>query len=296
MANRLEGEWEIETAYNDIVELRWPTLGITSLSGIGLPPVGRAAQATPTEHGSEDLGFRLEDREVICGVAWGPKYARFGADCMSERRKSGVYKAFNQLASPLILRRTLDNHEVMELRRCYYGGGVERDTNQQYETAEFSSFLLICRDPAWYEIGTRTITVTLADMAAGVYYDIVTLTSADGLTTGGDWYAYPTIALLGPMTYFDLESTTSGQRLRFTGDIAAGETVTLITNPKVVTATSDVNGNVENYIPPGDDFGGFAIWPDPVATGGNNEWEVETGGMDANSTVTFTWEDRWQGI
>ena len=67
--------------------------------------------------------------------------------------------------------------------------------------------------------------------------------------------------------------------------------------PKLkLSATSTVNGNVETNIYPEDDFGGFCFWPDPLIDDGENEWELETQGMDANSQVVFTWEDRYQGV
>jgi hypothetical protein len=190
----------------------------------------------------------------------------------------------------------LKDGTVRELRRCYYGGGVERDSDALFDNIETSSFLLIGRDPAWYDQDQVTITAIYSDFTHGLYASTLTLDDTDGLTTAGDWYTYPIITIYGPCTSFDLRSTTTGQRLRYTGVVLAGETVTLTTNPHIVTAVSDVSGNVETNIPPSDDFGGFALWPYPLATDGDNEWELEVVDIDANSQFRFTWEDRYQGI
>lgn len=295
MANRIEGEWELETDYGDVWDLRFPTGGISRITGIGLPPRNKASQQTPTEHGSELLATTFADREIVIGCQLAPRYTSSG-DCMAEQRKRGPYRTLNYLAGPLTLRRTLSNHEVREQRRCDYDGGMERDSAGLWENLEADSFLLIGRDPAWYDPDSYSISVVYDDFTHGLYLSTVTIDDTDGLITNGDWYTFPTIAILGPCDTFDLVSNTTGQRLRYSYSIVGGETVTLTTNPKALSASSNVWGDVENHIPPSDNFGGFRLDPHPVATDGENEWDLEVSGIDANSTFTFTWEDRYQGI
>lgn len=292
MANLLEGEWQIETAQGWVWDLTWPKAGITRITGIGLPVAGRASQRTPTQHGSADLGFRLEDRELLVGFAW-PCVGTFEAG-----RRAGAYKAMSYLASPLIMRRATRDRAIFELREVYYGGGLELDSAETWDTGvEFAVARLVARDPVWYETTENTITVLYEDMAHGIYADTITLDDADGLITVGDWYAFPTIEITGPCTMFDLQSGTTGQQLRYYGEIVAGEVVTIVCNPHpaFLSATSTINGNVERYIYPEDDFGGFCLWPDPLVTDGENEWSLETQGMGAGSQTVFTWEDRYQG-
>lgn len=285
MANRLDGLWQIVGNNGEV----WDPF-ITRIAGIGLPPASRVVAKTPTQDGSAELGFVLEDREVLVGLMW----HCHGTLAAARRRKP--YKVLGYLNSPVTIRRTLDDQSRIELRQCVYNGGMELDSAQAFDGAEYAGVSLICRDPAWYG-DSHAITVEYEDMAHAVYGDSAQLTSAEGLYTDGDWYAYPTISILGPCNYFDLQSATTEQRLRYYREVVAGETVTICTNPHpaYLSAQSSVQGQVRNYIYPGDDFGGFCLWPDPKAAAGCNVWEIDTAGMDARSSLTFAWEDRWQG-
>jgi len=288
--SRLEGLWQIITDDGTVWELKWPTGGITRMVGAGLPIASYATQKTPTQHGSSHLGFRLEEREIIIGIGLGSTRL-----CSENRRQAGPYKALNYLSGPLTLRRSTDDGGVLELRRCWYGGGMEIDSENLFEDSEFSAIRLICRDPAFYDTDSHSASLEYSDFSHGPYSSTASLDSTDGLSTNGDWYAYPTIVIVGPCTSFDLQSATTGQRLRLVKEIAAAETVTIETNPFISTVVSDVDGNAEQYVPPGDDLGGFRLDPYPLAADGNNEWNVEATGIGANSMFTFTWEDRYLG-
>jgi hypothetical protein len=283
---RLEGQWELETSAGDV----WELTGITRMTGHGLPPATFAAQQTPTIHGSSHLGFRIENREIVIGIALGPAYASL-SNCAETARRRGPYPTLNLLAGPLTLRRTDRWQGVLELRNCWYAGGMEGDSENLFENKEFFATLLICRDPVFYDTEARSLSMVYANFDHGPDYSTVTLEPH----TYGDWYAFPTLAILGPCTSFNLQSITTGQRLRFTKEIAGGEIVTIETNPHVVTATSNLAGDVELYIPPSDDFGGFRLDPNPLVAEGVNEWTLSVSGIDANSLFTFAWEDRYQG-
>lgn len=292
MANVLEGLWRLIRASDGKAwELTWPGGGITRLAGMYLPPASRASQRTPTQHGSAELGFRLEDREVLVGLGWAARTR------LVDTRRRKPYPVLGYGMGPLTLQRTLRDHTQLELRQCYYGGGLEGDSAQSFDDQEYAAFRLVCRDPCWYDPDAHSLTVAYTAFTHALYGDFATVDSGDGLVTSGDWYAYPTIVITGPCEDFDLYSVTTGQRLRYYGDVAAGETVTIVCNPHpaYLSATSSVSGNVEDYIYPSDDFGGFCLWHDPLAGAGANEWDIATIGMTAASSVAFTWEDRYQG-
>lgn len=286
MANVLDGLWQLIGKNGET----WDP-SITRIAGMGLPPARRASVQTPTRHGSAELGFVLDDREIIIGLMWRP----WGTLAAGRRRKP--YKTLNYLNNPVTLRRTLDNQECWELRQLYYNGGMEGDSAQAFDEAEFAAVSFICRDPAWYDTREKTITIEYGDMDHSLYSDSIRLTNTEGLYTDGDWYTYPTIAITGPCTWFELTSTTTGQRLRYFGEVVGGEVVTICTNPHAayLSAQSDAFGSVRQYIYPSDDFGGFCLWPDPLAAAGCNVWDIETEGMNSESQIVLTWEDRYQG-
>lgn len=291
MANRLDGFWQLIGNDDETWDLAAPDGGLTRIAGIGLPPARKVVVTTPTRDGSALAGFTLADREIIIGLMW----RAYGT--LAARRRRKPYQVLSYLNSPVRLRRTLRDQTCWELRQLDYGGGMEGDSASAYDDAEFAAVAFTCRDPAWYDLDEKSITVNYSDMTHAVYGSSIQLTSADGLYTDGDWYAFPTIAITGPCTDFDLQSTTTSQRLRYYGDIAAGEVVTICTNPHpaYLSAQSDVQGNVRRWVHPDDDFGGFCLWPAPKAAAGCNVWELDTIGMESGSRVEFTWEDRYQG-
>jgi len=273
---KLEGWWEIETSAGQVWSLTYPELGITRLTGSGMPSASQATQRTPTQHGSAWLGFALDEREILIGLLWKGKWST----CLSGRRRQ-VYQPFSYLAGPLTIRRILPNQEVRELRYCRFGGGLEGDSDDQWDDTETSAVRLVAYDPTWYDPSPHSCAVA----ESATITDLVTL---------GDWYSYPTITIGGPCSSFELVSATTGQRLRLTYGIADGEIATLVTNPHCLSATLGDGTDLEPYIPPGDDFGGFCLWPKPLAV--TNEWVLTVAGTDAGSTFAFSWEDRYQGI
>lgn len=294
---RIEWFFEIEDEYGQKWELLRATGGLHRMAGLRLPPGTRVMQRTPTQHGSEDVGFRLENREIVIGVNYDGAYVGpYGKSPLMEQRARGPYKVLGYLSGALVLRAWRKDGTVRELRRSQYGGGMEGDSDNVYQDFEEIAFLLLGTDPPWYDTDGHSITSVYDDFSHGVYASTLSLSSADGLMTGGDWYTYPTIIITGPCTDFDLVSITTGQRLRFTMDMVDGDVVTIETNPKIVTATDAGGVDVRQYIPPGDDFGGFRLDAHPESTDGENAWELTVQGIGANSTFVFTWEDRYQGL
>jgi hypothetical protein len=298
---RIEWFFELEDAYGQKWELLKPTGGLYQMTGAGLPTATTGSQKTPTQHGSTRTGFVLNDREIVAGISYeGAFVGPYGKSPLMERRERGPYKVLGYLSGACILRAWRKDGAVRELRRTWYAGGLEGDSEFVHDDFEEVSVLLKGKDPPWYDPDSHTITSVYDDFDHGVYASTLTLNSTDGLVTNGDWYTYPTITINGPCTDFDIENVTLTveQRLRFTKDLIAGESVTLVCNPHpaFLSAEDGDGADVEGYIPPGDIFGGFQIVPHPVATNGNNTWELTVQGIDANSSFVFTWEDRYQGL
>ncbi len=280
---RLEGNWSIINVAGEVLELHGI---VTRLTGYGMAQASYAGQRTPTQHGSSHLGFRLEDREVMIGLLWRGKWQ----SCL-EGKRADLRKIFSYLAGPLTIRREL-GQAVRELRQCWYLGGLEGDSDITWDDAEAGAVSLLCRDPAWYDPDAHVSRSSDWNFQATNGYSAADV----DLTTNGDWYAYPTLILAGPLTSIQIENKTTGQVLRLCGGLMAGEEVTIICNPiPGPSATDGLGKDVQDRIPPGDDFGGFCLWPHPLADGGVNEWTVTVSGMGVGSAIEVWWEDRYQG-
>lgn len=295
----LEGWWTLETADRLEWELFGPSGAISRMAGYGLPRGDWATQATPTGHGSAPIAFRLPPREVVVGVVIPARYGE-RRDGLAYRRQQDVYPILSWLAGPLKIKFVGRDRRQRELRYVQYGGGMELDTDRAdiVHGNESVGVLLTAHDPIWYNPSSRWTYHYYADFTHGVYADTIALDYTDGIYTDGDWYCYPYIRIRGPCTSFDLQSQTTGQRLRYLGTIPSGAWVNINCNPfpSALSATNNDGENVENYIPPSDDFGGFSLWPKPLAETGYNEWTIQVEGTAAGFYVAVMLEDRYQGL
>jgi hypothetical protein len=175
-------------------------------------------------------------------------------------------------------------------------------------------------DPVWFNPTARSVAVNQASMGGGLIFDDeghtvpaptsefttadglifaaseihLTIGQAEGLIAYGDWPAYPNIVLTGPGSEFEVESLTTGQRIRLSGyTLAAGETATFNLQPGHKSVISSVNGSVVGYVPRADDLSTFYLEVDPIAAGGVNQWSLTLLGIDADTEIAISWNDRY---
>jgi len=319
--SRIEGWWEIETAMGDIWTLQYPHGGLQRLAGIGLPLAQYATQKAPGQHGSSHLGYVLQDRTVQLGMAW---RGRGHGECLPWRRSADPYAHLNYLVNPLKIRRSLLSGAVRELWNCWYIDGVGRDTDQVDASGAIESvgIQIEVRDPVWYDPDAHEYEAVLADSETGdeLVFDTpggvvgptaifgtanyltfgmssvnVTLNAGE-IATAGDWYTFPTIIVTGPAVGFEIENQDSGHEITFDYSIAAGEVVTFDLRYGYKTVTNAAGDKLAGYVPATDDLAEFCLWPDPLATDGENDIRIFCGSATPATSVAVSWYDRYLGI
>lgn len=249
----------------------------------GLAPIRRITERSPSQDGSTDRGYRLDDRVV---------QVPFMVECSS---LSALYTAREKVAeiftpiypNPLTvfypsitgaqtyLRVTRPDATTRTLYVQPFGGlDFAADSRDFHLRAVVD---LIANDPLWY--GTST-TSTLA-------------TGTSTLTTGGDYFNFPIINLIGPLSapivikvQFTSGSLTNEYNLTYNVGIASGDTVKIDLTPgfKTVTATgtSYPSGatNVIQNILAGSTLATFRLYP-----GANTMVHTKAGGAGSVQVI-----------
>ena len=319
--SHLEGIWEIETNSGEILCLQYPKSGIRGLSGYGLVGASHVTQKAPGQHGDSHLGYALEPRVLQASLAW-KGIARSGRYCVYERRKQHIYPSLNYLDNPLKVRRYLQTGELRELWDVWYVDGLELDSGSGDGRVQTGAVQLVAHDPVWYDPDADSHASTLADSDTGdeLVFDtpagVVGPTSIFGtvdyltfgmssinqsltsgeITTDGDWYTFPTIVVTGPAVGFEIENLISGHQITLDYSIAAAEVVTFDLRYAYKTVTNAVGDNLAGYVPPTDDLADFCLWPDPLATDGENDMRIFCGDATPATSVVVSWYDRYLGI
>lgn len=317
----LEGTWEIETNSGYILTMKWPRAGIRQFSGYGLPPASHVTQKAPGQHGNTHLGYVLEPRSLQAGLAW-KGTSGGGRYCIEDRRTNHLYPALNYIDNPLIVRRILQNGEMRELWNVWYVGGLTMDSGSGDGHIQTGAVQLVAHDPVFYDPVEKSASVDITteetgdelifDTPGGVVGATSIFGTADYLTFGsssinvsldggevttmGDWYTFPTITIVGPAAYPEIENVTAGHEITMDYAVPAGRTVTFDLRYGYKTVTDDLGTNLAGYVPATDDLADFCLWPDPLATDGENEIRLFCGGATGATSITIAWYDRYIGV
>lgn len=111
--------------------------------------------------------------------------------------------------------------------------------------------------------------------------------------------AFPVITLTGPLSDLIIENVTTGEKLDFEAksyDIGDGETVVIDLRPRIKTATSSVDGSIEDELSDDSDLGTFHIERRPEASGGRNTMHITASGCTAASAIIFRFNTLYAGI
>lgn len=174
------------------------TLYLLQVFGVGLPPARRLKVRSPQQHGSTDIGFRYDEREMRLGFFFN---ALNTSAAVSKRDE--IYAFWRSLAdTPIQLRYTREDNTVRQID-CHVTGVVDMPWNPDENQNGLQNFVVQVEaaNPLWY------------DPTA----DVVSFTSADNL----DWWrALGTVASADVLEH--VEAPTQGQSVDNSVVIAVG--------------------------------------------------------------------------
>ena len=276
------------------------TIGrLLRFDGTGEAPLHRLEERGPQQHGSTDIGFRLDPR-IIDMVLW------LNASSLSalEDKRKLLADAFRATTVTKTLRFTLDNGEVYDINGhsagtmllpMESGGGFTIRAGVQFRAS----------DPTFYDASGHAVTFELG--GGGSAFEVPTdvpsqvgaseIDQATALTYAGTWRAYPQIRITGPITDAVVENETTDEKLDFTDTtIAAGNwyDIDLRYGYKTVTNSSDTS--TISALSSDSDLATWHLADDSEVTDGVNSISVSGSAVTGATKVEITYFDRFVGI
>jgi hypothetical protein len=258
---------------------------------LGLPDVTRLTERGPLQNGDTDIGFRLEPRiiQVVVGV-----FTEDGDPIVYWNLRRTLQRMLMPTSTPLRLRYTLPTGEVRQID-VTYAGGLTWPSDERMLSAHRTAFALRAADPTFYDPDGISVVYEVGGGAGAwtIPWEIpwgigsATVNSTQAVGNPGDWEAYPTITVVGPITNLIIRNTTINEKLDFTGyAIASGTTITIDTRYGVKTIV-DQNGTSQiDKLSNDSDLATWRIAAHPEAPDGTNSIQV-TGTNATSVTAIF---------
>ncbi len=182
-----------------------------ALDGVGIPPLRRILQKSPTQHGATDKGFRLEPRRMTLTL-----YIDADTTLQADAYRDALTNIFAPTNDPLRLRITKKDGSERQID-CYLDGQIDYPMSSRIGASHAVVVPLVAPEPAFYAPTMREEHTSLASSPAEYAVPMA----------GYTWDDWPVFRVTGPITDFQIEhkvSTTQVDVLTLSGDIPAGDT------------------------------------------------------------------------
>lgn len=282
-------EWALSDTSH---ELGWFTT--SGPAGWGSTPVELVTDPLP--RGGEQVRFiRSKPRRM----QW-PLYIGGRDHVEYTNRRRAITRAFTmttQRMTPGWMRVARPGGEARVIA-CYFEQGMEGEAGQDWLSSR-NVIQLYCPDGYWSDIKPVTVERTFAPEQNPFISPFITITSSRVLSGDegdpptvidniGDVEAWPVWTLTGPLTKVTAENNTVGSRFALTYPLAAGQTITITTNPVTVRGPGDANfaRYVDWFNPDGTE-----LWP---LLDGPNEIQFRVDGAGAGTKVQLAFTPRYE--
>lgn len=279
---------------------------LIQIQGLGMPPLDKRTVRSPFQHGETYLGFSLRPRVVTVSLA-----LRQCTRLELWQLRQDLISLINPLIGTLRIRAEFRNGSIYELHDVAYDSQFEMGTDGM--TGPYTQNIaarFVAYDPVWwyYPMNQAGPVLTIVeDLIFGdvsppstaifpITFGAVHIDEAVNIVNGGNWMAFPTFTLTGPMYFPVIENITTGEKLQLDYAIVVGEVVTITTEFGNKTVTSSVNGNLIGYLSTDSDLATFHLDPDPLATDGVNVLTFYATFLDAGSGILVQWFNRFLGL
>ena len=192
------------------------TLFLLQVFGVGLPPARRLKTRSPQQHGSTDLGFRYDEREMRLG---------FFFNALNElnaiAKRDEIYSFWRSLSDiPIQLRYTRDDNSVRQID-CHVVGVMDMPWNPDENQNGLQNFVVQVEaaNPLWYDPTAEVVSFSESENQW--------------------WIALGTIAIGNVLEY--VESPAQHQAWSLSSGVNDGEpwTVAYVTDIVDITPASD---------------------------------------------------------
>ncbi len=182
-----------------------------ALDGVGIPPLRRILQKSPTQHGAIDKGFRLEPRRMTLTL-----YIDADTTLQADAYRDTLTNIFAPTNDPLKLNITKKDGSIRRID-CYLDGQIDYPMSSRTGASHAVIVPLVAPEPAFYDPTQVATTLMIPTSPLEIAVAMA----------GYTWDDWPVFDVTGPVTDFQIDhtvGTTSVEEITLDGDIPAGET------------------------------------------------------------------------
>lgn len=249
--------------------------------GFGLAPLHRITTRGPMQDGDSDIDFRLDPRVLQVPLIvqnTNTSQPRFQSYVI----RRNLLSIFRPQDSGILSVESIGTSLLSRSINVQVLGGLTFDV----DPSEFHVRTVVqfrADDPTWYdEVSTPFLSIP------NTQFGVVQAT-----TYAGQWQAFPTILVTGPVTNFTLTNAARAQTLNVPGTIAAGTTYYFDLRYGYKTVYTGPNQTGSNVIANLNPASNLATWS--LVPGVNNITASGTG-ITAATNVYLSWQNRYAGV
>ena len=262
--------------------------------GFGMAPVKRLQQRGPMQDGVSDIGFRLNPRHfTLTLLALGSDEASYYA------ARNAMLSIFTPTVLPIQLRFSAPPSVVRQID-VHFNGHFTLPFKSRFGYAQQDVIELYAPDPTWYDPTLVNVPFQQIGGGAGMPFPLlvpitlgspVNINQTQAVINAGNYKAYPTVILYGPISSPVVTNLTTGEKLDFTGtNIGGGQVWTIDCRYGYKTVKDQTGGNQIAGLTLNSDLATFHL------NAGANSINVTGGAISGTTQAAVQFYSRYIGI
>lgn len=268
--------------------------------GLGMSPLHRLNERSPSQHGDSDMGFRLDPRifSLIFAIQ---------STSMSDfdDRRASLLRYLRPTIDEFALHFTLDNGDVRRIDAVLLDAPMSVDYGGVPRLSRYG-FQFRAANPTFYHPTDDVVTFGLAAGGDGLDIPLTIpmsvgqsdLDQTNTITYEGTWLTYPIITINGPISDAIIENETTDESLDFTGTtISSSDYYTIDCRWGYKTVEDSSGTNKIADLTSDSDLATFHLEaPTGGATGKGNSIKVTGNTVNADTEIFIRYNKRYMGI
>lgn len=267
-----------------------------------MPPYSYVSTQVPAEHGERLRRVYIEKRTIDVPIlvlassyqSLLNKQQELALFLDSSSLETESYLIFKDRNSPTLVDpdAVTPGTQAYRYLKCVYAGGMEGAQLGDSEFIIWSRHVLSFQafDPFFYNYRSDNIDFPATTSASPLLpfmplqVEVSGLSETETIANYG-YDVFPTFEIEGPFTYLRIDNLTTSRYIILSYSCATGETITIDTTIGNKTITSDLNGNLLDYMDPTSSFWDLKT--------GDNSVKISMTGDNADTTAVLKYRPRF---